>query len=53
MKAPCCEIRAISNYVEPRNFSDWDIPLALENLKNRSLSIINDIKANYKIPNTL
>lgn len=30
---PCCQIRAISNYVEPRDSAHWNIPLALENLK--------------------
>jgi futalosine hydrolase len=31
---PCIQIRAISNRVEPRSKAVWDIPLALENLKN-------------------
>lgn len=29
---PCSQIRAISNYVEPRNREAWDIPLAVKNL---------------------
>ncbi len=37
----CYEIRAISNYVEPRDSSQWNIPLALENLKT---SLINVLK---------
>lgn len=31
-KVPFLEIRAISNYVELRDTSKWDIPLAIENL---------------------
>jgi futalosine hydrolase len=38
---PCYQIRAISNYVEPRDSSQWNIPLALENLKN---SVIKGLK---------
>ena len=30
----CIQIRAISNYVEKRNKSNWDIDLALKNLNN-------------------
>lgn len=33
MGIPCCQIRAISNYVDAKNSAQWDIPLALENLK--------------------
>jgi futalosine hydrolase len=31
-KVPFLEIRAISNYVESRDTTKWDIPLAIENL---------------------
>lgn len=34
---PCYQIRAVSNYVEPRDSAQWNIPLALENLKNAVL----------------
>lgn len=37
---PCCQIRAISNYVEPRDSSQWNIPLALENLKESVLNVL-------------
>lgn len=40
----CYQIRAISNYVEPRDSSKWNIPLALENLKKTILEIL------YKLP---
>lgn len=32
MKQPFLAIRSISNYVEPRDKSKWDIPLAIKNL---------------------
>ena len=35
---PCYQIRAVSNYVEPRDSAEWNIPLALENLK---ISLVN------------
>jgi futalosine hydrolase len=38
------EIRAISNYVETRDTSKWDIPQALENLSNHLIKIINKIE---------
>jgi len=31
-KIPYTQIRAVSNYVEPRNRANWDIPLAVKNL---------------------
>lgn len=31
-KLPFLQIRSISNYVEPRNKDNWDIPLAIQNL---------------------
>lgn len=39
----CHQIRSISNYVEPRVSSKWDIPLALENLKENVLKILQEI----------
>jgi futalosine hydrolase len=30
----CCQIRAISNYVEPRETASWNIPLALQKLSD-------------------
>ncbi len=38
-RIPFLEIRAISNFVEPRNKENWNIPLAIKNL-NRMLIII-------------
>src|SRR5690606_34844441 len=31
---PCLQVRAISNYVEPRNKKNWNIPLALDSLES-------------------
>jgi futalosine hydrolase len=39
----CYQIRAISNYVEPRDSSKWNIPLALENLKKTILEILHKL----------
>lgn len=35
-------IRSISNYVEPRNRDNWNIPLAIENLNNVLIEIIKN-----------
>ena len=39
----CCQIRAISNFVEPRDSSKWNIPLALENLKESILTVLHKL----------
>lgn len=36
----CMQLRAISNYVEKRNKSKWDIPLAVKNLNAVALELI-------------
>ncbi len=38
---PVLQIRSISNYVEPRNRSNWKISLAVENLNNSILNILD------------
>jgi futalosine hydrolase len=40
---PCFEIRAISNYVEPREPAQWNIPLSLENLKNAVFHVLKEV----------
>jgi futalosine hydrolase len=40
---PCIQIRAISNHVTPRSLSKWDIPLALENLKNILMKVLMEL----------
>jgi len=37
---PCFQLRAISNYVEPRNRDNWDIANAISNLKTEFFSIL-------------
>jgi len=37
---PCFQIRAISNYIEPRNLNNWNIPLAIGILNKRLVEIV-------------
>ena len=39
----CIQIRAISNFVEPRNLAQWNIPLALEKLNESVLNVLNKL----------
>jgi len=39
----CYQIRAISNFVEPRDSSQWNIPLALEKLDETILGVLNKL----------
>lgn len=43
MGIDCMQIRSVSNYVELRDSSKWDIPLALLNLKDMLLKILTQI----------
>lgn len=36
----CLQVRAVSNYVEPRNRANWDIPLAIDRLNEVGIGII-------------
>ncbi len=47
---PCFEIKAVSNYVEPRDASKWNIPLALMNLKTALLKLLNNISEYQNLP---
>ncbi len=38
----CLQIRAVSNYVEPRDTSHWNIPLAIRNLNRVLWTILNE-----------
>lgn len=40
---PCLQIRAISNYVEKRNKDNWNIPLALKNLRLSLAGILEEM----------
>jgi len=44
MGVPFLEIRAVSNYVEPRDVSRWNIPLALENLSTQVLNVFEKLR---------
>ena len=37
------QIRSISNYVEPRNKANWNIPLAIENLNSVAIDLIKTL----------
>lgn len=41
---PCFQIRAVSNYVERRNSSAWNIPLAVENLNQTLIQVLYEWK---------
>ena len=43
MNIPFLELRAISNYVEPREFSNWNIPLALSNLNVAVFQVLSKL----------
>ncbi len=43
MGVPVIQVRAISNYVAPHDDAQWDIPLALDNLKLTLLSLLQEI----------
>lgn len=40
---PCIQLRAISNYVERRNRESWNIPLAITNLNNVLIKLLNHL----------
>ena len=40
---PCIQIRAISNNVEKRNKTNWNMPLAIHNLNNQVAKIIMEL----------
>lgn len=40
---PCLQVRAISNFVEPRNKDNWEIDLALTNLKIEFIRIFQSL----------
>lgn len=43
MGVSCFQIRAISNYVEPRDSAKWNIPLALEKLNEAILNVLKNL----------
>lgn len=43
MDVDCIQIRAVSNYVEPRNRDNWEIEKALENLNSSLTGYLNNL----------
>ena len=41
---PHVQIRAVSNYVEPRDPSRWDIPLAIQNLEAVTAAVLRQLR---------
>lgn len=41
---PALQLRAVSNYVEKRNTADWNIPLAIKNLNEAALVMLNSFQ---------
>jgi len=40
---PCLQIRSVSNFVEPRDFSRWNIQLAIKNLNKEIIHFLENI----------
>lgn len=40
---PCIQLRAISNYVEPRNLKNWDVDNAVKNLNSTLKQILDEL----------
>jgi futalosine hydrolase len=44
VKVTCIQLRAVSNYVEKRDRSKWNIPLAIENLNKVLMDLLHQIR---------
>ena len=42
---PCLQLRAVSNYIEKRNKSKWNMGLAIENLNGCTIQLIEELLA--------
>lgn len=42
-KIPCAQIRAVSNFIEKRNRDNWNIALAIKNLNEAAIEIVNNL----------
>jgi futalosine hydrolase len=42
-RIPCAQIRAVSNFIEKRNRDNWNIALAIKNLNETAIEIINNL----------
>jgi len=45
MQAKCLQIRSVSNYVQKRDKSKWNVPLAIRNLNNFVIQLIKTINS--------
>ena len=45
---PCLQMRAVSNYVEPRDRDAWDVPGALDALTDSALMILSDFRGGVR-----
>lgn len=45
---PYAEIRSVSNFVEPRNVNNWNIPMAVKNLTTMLPEILYKIQLHYE-----
>jgi len=43
LNVPFLEFRSISNYIEPRNKANWNIPLAVKNLNNVLIEMLKSL----------
>jgi len=43
MQLPVIQLRSISNYVEPRDKSRWNIPLAIKELNHKLISLLESL----------
>lgn len=43
-QVPCCQVKAISNYVERRNRDGWNIPLAVKNINEFLYNAIDELR---------
>lgn len=43
MNIPCLQIRSVSNYVEPRNKNNWDIPKAIDSLNQFLIKTLKEL----------
>jgi len=46
---PCLQIRGISNLIELRDREKWDIELAIRNVTEKILQIINEVPKNIDV----
>ncbi|MGV8878048.1 MAG: futalosine hydrolase [Sphingobacteriaceae bacterium] len=48
---PCIQVRAVSNYIEKRNRANWQIGLAVKNLNETLIEILDKLRNSVNIQN--